>query len=173
MRRPHRPVLGLAASLLLPAFPCADADPIPPVAEASNMQTDNVPSPRGRVRYQFGGRVRRSRPAEDLLVGIVWLAPHSGDALRQVLDHCGDALRPRDVDCVAASLFGDGGAGAPGHGSLRSRRNHPRCPCWIGAVSWNRDTLMFAVSSSRHGNSLLVLQAVQHGRRWARQEARS
>ena len=35
------------------------------------------------------------------------------------------------------------------------------------------DTLMFAVSSSRHRNSLLVLQAVQHGRHWAKQEARS
>ena len=32
---------------------------------------------------------------------------------------------------------------------------------------------MFAVSTSRHKNSLLVLQAVQHGRHWAKQEARS
>ena len=34
-------------------------------------------------------------------------------------------------------------------------------------------TLMFAVSSSRRRKSLLVLQAVQHGRHWAKQEARS
>ena len=38
MRRPNWPVLGLAASLLTLAMPCAHADPIPPVAEASNMQ---------------------------------------------------------------------------------------------------------------------------------------
>ena len=33
--------------------------------------------------------------------------------------------------------------------------------------------LMFAASSSRHRKSLLVLQAFQHGRHWAKQEARS
>ena len=38
MRQILWPVLGLAAGLLMPAFPCAHADPIPPVAEASNMQ---------------------------------------------------------------------------------------------------------------------------------------
>jgi hypothetical protein len=38
MRRFPWPVLGLAASLLLAAFPRVHADPIPSVAEASNMQ---------------------------------------------------------------------------------------------------------------------------------------
>ncbi len=38
MRRPCWPVLGLAAGLLMPAIPRAHADPIPPVAAASNMQ---------------------------------------------------------------------------------------------------------------------------------------
>ena len=32
---------------------------------------------------------------------------------------------------------------------------------------------MFAVSSSRRKNTLLVLQAIQHGRHWAKREARS
>jgi hypothetical protein len=38
MRRPDWSVFGLAASLLTLAIPCAHADPIPPVAEASNMR---------------------------------------------------------------------------------------------------------------------------------------
>ncbi len=36
-----------------------------------------------------------------------------------------------------------------------------------------RCSLMFAASRCRHRNSLLARQAVQHGRRWAGQEARS
>ena len=37
----------------------------------------------------------------------------------------------------------------------------------------DQGALMFAASSSRHRRSLLVLQAFQHGRHWAKQEARS
>jgi hypothetical protein len=42
-----------------------------------------------------------------------------------------------------------------------------------GNVCWNHSTLMFASSSCRHGNSLLLRQAVQHVLYWTGQEARS
>jgi hypothetical protein len=49
------------------------------------------------------------------------------------------------------------------------------CIAAVEAAMARRDRLEthIAVSSSRHRNSLLVLQAVQHGRHWAKQEARS
>ena len=43
----------------------------------------------------------------------------------------------------------------------------------VGIFCQILSTLMFAVSSCRHGNSLLIVGVVQHGRRWAWQEARS
>ena len=43
----------------------------------------------------------------------------------------------------------------------------------LGIVYGDLGTLMFAISSCRHVYSLLVLQAVQRSRHWARQEARS
>jgi hypothetical protein len=52
-------------------------------------------------------------------------------------------------------------------------------PGWSGTLpsgikaEYKAPTLMFAISSCRHVYSLLVLQAVQRSRHWARQEARS
>ena len=93
MRRLPWPVLGLAASLLLAAFPRAHADPIPPVAEASNMQIIGHSDLNGAGKGGEGLALRQYPDGQRVL----FLAHESAPMCVSVID----VTKPEDPKVIA------------------------------------------------------------------------